>query len=62
MNTCKISLINTTAGKRFLVVTNSRSKEFKTKNGAIKWAIKNNYKIIEVRDLSWKLKGLCVHG
>ena len=52
MNTCKISLINTTDGKRFLVVTNSRSKEFKTKNGAIKWAIKNNYKIIEVNDLS----------
>ena len=52
MNICKISLINTTAGKRFLVVTNSRSKEFKTKNGAIKWAIKNNYKIIEVNDLS----------
>lgn len=43
-----ISQINTTDGKRFLIVTNARSKTFKTLKGAEKWAIKNNYKIERV--------------
>jgi len=44
---CKLSLINTTSGVRYLIVTSSKSKEFKTLKGAENWAYKNNYKIIE---------------
>jgi len=44
---CKLYLINTTSGVRYLIVTSSRSKEFKTLKGAEKWATKNDYKIIE---------------
>ncbi len=46
-NPCKLSLINTTCGMRYLIVTCSKSKEFKTLKGAENWANKNNYKIIE---------------
>ena len=42
---CKLSIINTTSGKRYLIVTNSKSKTFKTENGARKWAKRNNYKV-----------------
>lgn len=49
-NPCKLSLINTTAGIRYLIVTSSKSKEFKTLKGAENWANKNNYKIVE-RDI-----------
>ena len=45
MNLCKIMLINTTAGKKYLLCTYSKSKEFKTLKGAENWAKKNNYKI-----------------
>ena len=45
MKECKICKINTTVGEKFLVVTASRSKEFKTEKGAIKWANNNEYKI-----------------
>lgn len=44
----KLSEINTTTGKRYLIVTNAKSKEFKTLKGAERWAIKNNYKIERV--------------
>ena len=47
MKKCKLSLINTTVGKRYLIVTNSKSKEFKTLKGAENWAKKNEYKILE---------------
>lgn len=47
MKECKISIINTTCGKRYLIVTSAKSKEFKTLKGAEKWAKNNNYKIIE---------------
>ena len=43
-NPCKLSLINTTCGMRYLIVTCSKSKEFKTLKGAENWANKNNYK------------------
>lgn len=49
-NPCKLGLINTTIGKRYLIVTGCKSKEFKTLKGAENWAKKNNYKIIE-RDI-----------
>lgn len=45
MKECKLSIITTTIGKRFLIVTSSRSKEFKTEAGARKWAKRNGYKV-----------------
>lgn len=44
----KIMEINTTIGKKWLVCTLSKSREFKTLNGAIRWCLKNgkNYEII----------------
>ena len=47
MNKCKMAKINTTVGEKYLVVTASRSKEFKTENGAKKWIINNNYEIVK---------------
>lgn len=47
MKECKIGLINTTVGTRYIVLTSSKSKEFKTLKGAERWAKNNNYKIIE---------------
>jgi hypothetical protein len=41
----KLTLINTTSGKRYLIVTSSKSKTFKTENGARNWAKRNGYKI-----------------
>lgn len=46
-NPCKLMLINTTSGKKYLITTASKSREFKTLKGAENWAHKNNYKIIE---------------
>ena len=43
---CKIAIINTTNGKRFLAVANYKSRTFKTELGAIKWAKKNEFKIV----------------
>lgn len=45
MKKCNLSLINTTCGPRYLIVTNYKSKEFKTLKGAEKWAKNNEYKI-----------------
>lgn len=45
MKECSLSIINTTIGKRFLIVTGWKSKEFKTENGARRWAKTNGYKI-----------------
>lgn len=47
MKECKISKINTTCGVRYLIVTSSKSKEFKTLKGAKRWAERNEYRIIE---------------
>lgn len=47
MKECKLSKINTTCGVHYLIVTSSKSKEFKTLKGAERWAKKNEYKIIE---------------
>lgn len=38
-----LNTINTTAGKRFVVVTFSRSKSFKTLKGAEAWMLNNGY-------------------
>ena len=43
MKQCKLSIINTTVGKKYLIVTSSKSKEFKTENGARRWAKRNGY-------------------
>lgn len=40
-----ISLINTTVGKRYLAVSYSKSKEFKTLNGALKFLSKLGYEV-----------------
>lgn len=45
MKECNLSIINTTIGKRYLIVTASKSREFKTENGARRWAKKNSYKV-----------------
>ena len=45
MKKCKLTIINTTTGKKYLIVTGSKSKEFKTENGARNWAKKNDYKV-----------------
>lgn len=45
MKECSLSIINTTAGKRYLIVTGYRSKTFKTENGARNWAKRNGYKV-----------------
>lgn len=45
MKECNLTKINTTTGEKYLIVTNSKSKEFKTENGARKWAKSNGYKI-----------------
>lgn len=44
---CQLMQINTTIGVKFLITTPSRSREFKTLNGAERWAQKNNCKIVE---------------
>lgn len=46
--TAKLSLINTTSGQKYLIVTNAKSKEFKTLKGAVKWAYNNGYKLERV--------------
>lgn len=48
MKIAKISLINTTCGPRYLIVTSAKSKEFKTLKGAFKWATNNGYKLERV--------------
>lgn len=45
MKSCNLSIINTTCGPRYLIVTGSKSKEFKTLKGAERWAKRNDYKI-----------------
>ena len=40
-----ISLINTTVGKRYLALSYSKSKTFKTLNGALKFLSKLGYKV-----------------
>lgn len=45
MKICKLTMINTSCGMKYLIVTGARSKEFKTENGARNWAKRNNYKI-----------------
>lgn len=50
MKKCILRKINTTVGERYLIVTYSRSKEFKTKNGALKFITNNNYQIVENLD------------
>jgi hypothetical protein len=45
MKECKLSIINTAIGKRYLIVTGCKSKEFKTENGARRWAKNNGYKV-----------------
>lgn len=46
-NPCVLDKINTTSGERWLVVTYSKSKTFKTFKGAKKWIINNNYKVVK---------------
>lgn len=50
-NPCQLGEIQTTCGKRWLVVTYSKSKEFKTLAGAKRWIEKNNYRIVKKLDL-----------
>lgn len=50
-NPCTLNEINTTDGKKWLVVTYSRSKDFKTLQGAKKWIEKNNYRIVKKLNL-----------
>lgn len=47
MKECKLGKINTTCGIRYLILTSSKSKEFKTLKGAERWVKRNEYKIIE---------------
>lgn len=46
-NPCTLGKINTTCGEKWLIVTYSKSKEFKTLKGAKNWIEKNNYKIVK---------------
>lgn len=50
-NPCLLDKINTTNGEKWLVVTYTKSKEFKTLNGAKNWIEKNNYKVVKKLDL-----------
>lgn len=52
MKSCNLSIINTTCGPRYLIVTCCSSKEFKTLKGAERWAKRNGYQIAR-RDV-WK--------
>lgn len=45
MKECTINKINTTVGIKYLAVTLSKSKEFKTQKGAERWVRKNGYSI-----------------
>lgn len=45
MKQCTLSIINTTIGKRYLIVTASKSREFKTENGARRWVKRNGYQV-----------------
>lgn len=40
-----VSLINTTAGKRYLALSYSKSKTFKTLNGALRFLSKFGYNV-----------------
>lgn len=45
MKSCTLSIINTTCDPRYLIVTGSKSKEFKTLKGVERWVKRNEYKI-----------------
>ena len=47
MKKCILSKINTTIGERYLIVTYSKSKEFKTEKNALKFIANNNYQIVD---------------
>ena len=46
MKKATLTKINTTIGEKYLVVTNCKSKEFKTEKGAIKYLVADNYTIV----------------
>lgn len=48
MIAAKYSQINTTVGKKWLVVTNCKSKEFKTLKACLNWINKNGYKAVKI--------------
>lgn len=48
MVNAKYSLINTTVGKKWLVITNCQSKMFKTEKGCLNWINKKGYKATRV--------------
>lgn len=48
---CLLDWINTSIGKKWLVVTYTISKEFKILKGAENWIEKNNYKVVKKLDL-----------
>lgn len=50
MKKCTLTKINTTIGEKYLIVTNCRSKEFKTEKGALKFITSNGYKIVKNLD------------
>lgn len=50
-NPCQLGEIQTTCGKRWLVVTYTKSKEFKTLKGARNWIEKNKYKVVKKLDI-----------